>query len=199
MRAQEFEQLAMAEFDAVYRFARFLTRDADKADDLIQDVYARAFRPETVERFQEKGAGVRAWLMTIARNSFYGSIAHQNASVRAIDRYTSMGLHEHNESPDHAEVDGLDLGAAAHKLHDALARLSPELRDVLWLWAVEGLKYREIAESLEVPMGTVMSRLHRARAQAGRALRGDPAIAGQLEQAGFIEASGEGEHKRIRE
>lgn len=189
----------MAEFDAVYRFARFLTRDADKAEDLVQDVYARAFRPETVEKFQEKGAGVRAWLMTIARNSFYGSIAHQNAGARAIDRYTSMGLHEHDEAPDPAEVDGLDLGAAAHKLHEALARLSPELRDVLWLWAVEGLKYREIAESLEVPIGTVMSRLHRARAQTGRALRGDPAVAGQLEQAGFIEASGEGDRKRIRE
>ncbi len=199
MRAEEFEQLAMAEFDAVYRFARFLTRDADKADDLVQEVYARAFRPETVEKFQEKGAGIRAWLMTIARNSFYGSIAHENAGDRALDRYTELGLHGHEEAPSPAEVEGFDFGAAAHKLHSALAGLNPDLRDVLWLWAVEGLKYREIAESLGVPLGTVMSRLHRARAQTGKALRGDPAIAGQLERAGFIEASGEGERKKVRE
>lgn len=83
MQREEFERLAVAELDAVFRFARFLTKDAETAEELVQDVYARAFRPESIDGFTSRGAGMRAWLMTIARTSFYGRLEHEHAgSVR---------------------------------------------------------------------------------------------------------------------
>lgn len=189
MEHKEFEKLAIAELDAVYRFARFLTRDAAVAEELVQDVYARAFRPDTIANFQPQGAGMRAWLMTIARMSFYGRIEHERVVARAMDKVaqTVRSRGDTNEVINPHEANEIDWGLANNRVHKALDSLSVELRNVLWLWAVEGLKYREIAESLDVPIGTVMSRLHRARTQTSRVLREDPDLAPQLSKASIIE------------
>lgn len=189
MQREEFENLAIAELDAVFRFSRFLTKDAEAAEELVQDVYARAFRPDTIAGFTSQGAGMRAWLMTIARTSFYGRLEHKKAGDRALtriaDRTRAAGDFWEALSP--AEASEIDLALAGTRMHEALDSMSIELREVLWLWGVEGLKYREIAEALAVPIGTVMSRLHRARSQAARFLRSDATLAPQLGRAGIIE------------
>lgn len=189
MQRDEFEKLAVAEVDAVYRFARFLTKDAESAEDLVQDVYARAFRPESVASFTSRGAGMRAWLMTIARTSFYGRLEHEKAGVRALAKVAERALASDgsSEALEASEVQEIDLTLAGSRLQEALDSMSVELREVLWFWGVEGLKYREISEALSVPIGTVMSRLHRARSQAARFLRSDARLAQQLARAGVIE------------
>lgn len=189
MQRDEFEKLAVAELDAVYRFARFLTKDAESAEELVQDVYARAFRPESVAGFTSRGAGMRAWLMTIARTSFYGRLEHEKAGERALTKVAqqAMAIDGSAEALDASEVLEIDLALAGSRMRDALDSMSIELREVLWFWGVEGLKYREISEALSVPIGTVMSRLHRARSQAARFLRNDAKLAQQLARAGVIE------------
>jgi RNA polymerase sigma-70 factor (ECF subfamily) len=189
MQHDEFEKLAIAELDAVYRFARFLTKDAESAEELVQDVYARAFRPESVAGFASRGAGMRAWLMTIARTSFYGRIEHEKAGERAMTKVAqqAMAIDGSAEALDASEAQEIDLALAGSRMHEALDSMSVELREVLWFWGVEGLKYREISEALSVPIGTVMSRLHRARSQAARFLKNDAKLAQQLARAGVIE------------
>ncbi|MEK6703864.1 MAG: sigma-70 family RNA polymerase sigma factor [Planctomycetota bacterium] len=189
MQRDEFEKLAIAELDAVYRFSRFLTKDPDAAEELVQDVYARAFRPESIAGFTSRGAGMRAWLMTIARTSFYGRLEHEQAGNRALRRVTDQARDtgESSETVSAAEAGEIDLALAGTRMQEAMDSMSVELREVLWFWGVEGLKYREIAEALAVPIGTVMSRLHRARSQAARFLRNDATLAPQLGRAGIIE------------
>ncbi|MCI0363071.1 MAG: sigma-70 family RNA polymerase sigma factor [Phycisphaerales bacterium] len=189
MERAEFEKLAVAELDGLYRFARFLTRDVAKAEDLVQDVYARAFRPESIEAFNPVGGGMRAWLMTIARTTFYGRLEHDGADSRAMDRLGQRMADRAGEleCPDPSRVNGVDWGMTGPAVSIALDSLNGDLRDVLWLWAVEGLKYREIAEALEVPIGTVMSRLHRARSQVSQALLADGPLHAELIDAGIVE------------
>jgi RNA polymerase sigma-70 factor (ECF subfamily) len=189
MQRDEFERLAVAELDAVFRFARFLTKDAEIAEELVQDVYARAFRPESIDGFTSRGAGMRAWLMTIARTSFYGRLEHENAGERALTRVAEQvrSKGESLETISPAEASEIDFALARSRMLEAMDSMSVELREVLWFWGVEGMKYREIADALAVPIGTVMSRLHRARSQAAQFLRRDTSLAPQLGRAGIIE------------
>jgi RNA polymerase sigma-70 factor, ECF subfamily len=185
MERSEFERLAVAELDAVYRFARFLTRDTVESDELVQDVYARAFRPGSVEAFCSRGGGMRAWLMSIARTMLYGRIEHERAGRRAMEHVAQTAAREHDalEAPNPSGLAGVDWAKASPALHAAVAGLSVDLREVLWLWAVEGMKYREIGEVMGVPIGTVMSRLHRARSQAARAIMRDGTLCIELKHA----------------
>lgn len=195
MDRQDFEELALAELDAVYRFARFLTRDQEAAEDLVQEVYLRAFRPETIAGFSTRGAGVRAWLMTIARNAYYGRLERQETGRKVHERlvHDQRAAGELGDAPADPYGDrdpsAIDWRAAGPRLEAALAALSDELRDVVWFWAVEGLKYREIAAALDVPIGTVMSRLHRARSRLAALLLDDPAAAPELGRVGVTAAS----------
>lgn len=193
MQRDEFERLAVAEIDAVFRFSRFLTKDAESAEELVQDVYARAFRPESISAFTSRGAGMRAWLMTIARTSFYGRLEHEQAGKRALtrvaDQVRSRG--DSLEAFGPSEAGEIDFRLAGVRMHQALEIMSDELREVLWFWGVEGMKYREIAEALSVPIGTVMSRLHRARSQAAQFLLRDSTLAPQLGRAGMIKSKHE--------
>lgn len=180
MRRDEFERLALAELDAVYRFARFLTRNAEDAEELVQDVFARAFRPDSIKGFTSRRGGMRGWLMTIARTSFYGRLEHEQAGRRAMDRFAQILADQQGslEAPDPSRVARIDWTQAAPGLSAGLDSLSAELREVLWLWAVEGMKYREIAAAMSIPIGTVMSRLHRARSQvAAFVIGGAPPVA----------------------
>lgn len=165
MERRQFEQLALEQLDAVYRLAFHLTRDREQAEDLTQEVYLRALQPRSVARFQTRGAGMRAWLFTIAHNLYYSKLkrnAHEPTPVgeffgQAIDQ---PGPGEPSPAWDQASFDWEQVDG---RLKSAIDQLSAEHREVLLMWGVEGLKYREIAEILEVPLGTVMSRLHRAR------------------------------------
>jgi len=201
MHRDEFEKLAVAELDVVFRFARFLTKDADVAEELVQDVYARAFRPESIAGFSTRGAGMRAWLMTIARTRFYGRLEHERAGDRALKRVAESARFDGNtlEAIDPSDVSDIDWNLATDRMHVALDSMSVELREVLWFWAVVGLKYKEIAEALGIPIGTVMSRLHRARTRASGMLRDSPHLSPQLSRAGIIGPRPEAPNTKARE
>ena len=166
MEPEFFEQLAMPLFDQLYNFAHWLTGAQADAEDLVQETYARALKG-----FGSFAAGtdLRAWMYRILRNTFLTS-----RSGLAAKRTTS--LEEDVEEPVSAELTPELLllrqeGRAT--VLNALAALPVDSREVLLLFEMEEMSYREIAEVLDVPVGTVMSRLSRARKMMRMALEGE--------------------------
>ena len=167
LSADRFDALLLGELDAMYRMARRLTRSADRADDLVQEAVARALANR--EKFQLQSFGIKPWLLRIVYN------AHLNRSAR--DRRQPAATEpDALDAAASTEADALPIDPASWQAMDervvaALDALPTESRAVLLLWAVEGLSYKEIAATLDVPIGTVMSRLHRARQRAAAHLR----------------------------
>lgn len=172
MDRDRFEQLALEHLDAVHRLAFHLTRDPERADELVQETYAKAFRPGVVERFElpetasEDGTGgMRSWLFTIAHNTFYTMVKKENRAPTAVGEFYADA--DDGPAPDEPsaawDLKTFDWEHVDGRLKSAIDELKDQHREILLMWGIEGLKYREIAEILEVPIGTVMSRLHRAR------------------------------------
>lgn len=186
MQRDEFETLAMEHLDAVYRLALSLTRRPDEADEVVQEVYARAFRPQVIERFEDRGkdgvGGMRSWLFTICHNVVYSRTKRAaREPVRTGEFFAEEGREPAPDEPPPAwDRQSLDWEQVDETLKAAIEQLKPEYREVLLLWGVDGLKYREIASILGVPIGTVMSRLHRARKTLADALAADPDTAERL-------------------
>lgn len=164
----------MEHLDAVYRMALHLTRRPDTAEDLVQEVYARAFRPNTIERFVDMSpeedtlsgsGGMRSWLFAITHNVFYSKVKREaRHPIAVVEFYSEEGSEvPPDEAPPAWSRADLDWEHVDDRLKKAIDELKDDYREVLLMWGVDGLKYREIAEILEVPIGTVMSRLHRAR------------------------------------
>jgi RNA polymerase sigma-70 factor (ECF subfamily) len=151
-----FRQKVEAAIPALRRYARALTRDADTADDLVQDTLVRALRSEHL--FQ--GDEIRSWLYTILTN------LNRNR-LRSLARRPVLSPIEDNDAPDLAGPE-----AGGRDIERALALLVEEQRTALLLVVLEGLSYREVAEVQGVPIGTVMSRLARARVQIKTYLEG---------------------------
>jgi RNA polymerase sigma-70 factor, ECF subfamily len=164
MDRQAFETLALEHLDATYRLALQLVRHPDDAGDLVQETYLKALR--VADRFQEHGGGIRPWLFKILHNVFYTRLSQARRGPVALEELD--GAADEAPPPDEAgparDLSSLDWEHVDERLKSAIHHLRPEYRTVLLLWAVEGMKYREIAEIQEIPIGTVMSRLHRARA-----------------------------------
>lgn len=184
MERNEFEKSALDHLDAVYRMAFHLARNGEQAEDLVQEVYARAFRPRAIERFEDNsdqgGGGMRAWLFAICHNVFYSKIKREARQPSAVENFYEESSTERppDEPPPQWDGERLDFEQIDSTLKDAIEDLKPEYREILLMWGVEGLKYREIAAVLDVPIGTVMSRLHRARKIiADRLLADDAAVA----------------------
>ncbi|MHC4415069.1 MAG: sigma-70 family RNA polymerase sigma factor [Planctomycetota bacterium] len=160
---EQFEKLSLEHLDAVYRLAIQLARHPDDASDLVQETYVKALR--VADRFEEQGGGIRPWLFKILHNVFYSRLARAKRTPMPVDELDSAT----DEAPQPDEPDparglgSLDWDHVDERLKAAIDGLRPEYRTVLLLWGVEGLKYREIARIQEIPIGTVMSRLHRAR------------------------------------
>ncbi|MEL6328178.1 MAG: sigma-70 family RNA polymerase sigma factor [Planctomycetota bacterium] len=179
MERAEFERQALEHLDAVYRMAMHLTRRPEEADDLVQEVYVRAMRPHTIERFQdnsaEGGGGMRAWLFAICHNVFYSKLKKDARRPTAVEEFYDEASSEGppDEPPPLWDGETLDWEQVDGRLKKAIGELKVEYREVLLMWGVEGLKYREIATILDVPIGTVMSRLHRARKLLSDALLAD--------------------------
>ena len=145
-----------AAIPALRRYGRALTRDAETADDLVQDTLVRALRSEHLFH----GGDVRSWLYTILTN------LNRNR-LRSLARRPMLTPIEDNDAPSAGpEAGGRDI-------ERALALLVDEQRTALLLVALEGLTYREVAEVQGVPIGTVMSRLARARVQIKTYLDGE--------------------------
>jgi RNA polymerase sigma-70 factor, ECF subfamily len=159
--ANAFRQGIQATIPALRRYARALTRDAEIADDLVQDTLVRALRSEHLFH----GGDIRSWLYTILTN------LNRNR-LRSLSRRPAIMPIEETDAPDASspETGGRDI-------ERALATLVEDQRVALLLVVLEGLSYREVAEVQGVPIGTVMSRLARARAQIRAYLEGErPAL-----------------------
>jgi RNA polymerase sigma-70 factor (ECF subfamily) len=152
-----FRQSIEVTIPALRRYARALTRDADTADDLVQDTLVRALRSEHLFH----GGDVRSWMYTILTN------LNRNR-LRSLARRPAMSSIEDNDAPDLAGPE-----AGGRDIERALATLAEDQRNALLLVVLEGLSYREVAEVQGVPIGTVMSRLARARVQIKTYLDGE--------------------------
>ncbi|MFI5381162.1 MAG: sigma-70 family RNA polymerase sigma factor [Tepidisphaerales bacterium] len=151
---EEFEKLALEHIDMVDRVARTLTHNPAEADDLVQETYLRALQAR--ESFDLRSFGMRPWLLRILHNIHITRSTREARQPKAVEAEQLQAY----AGPDDAPAVSWQ---PSEELDKALDRLPVELRTALTLWAVEELSYQEIAEVVGVPIGTVMSRLHRAR------------------------------------
>jgi RNA polymerase sigma-70 factor (ECF subfamily) len=164
-----FRELAMPLFDSLYNFAHWLTRNREEAEDLVQETYVKALRG--FNSFQP-GTNFRAWIFQILRNTFATSRSKRALSMAA---------------PFHAEDDLSTIPSNSstaesllirysdlHLVRCALEELPPLLQEVMLLCDVEEMSYQETAQALSIPIGTVMSRLARARRAVRAALGKTP-------------------------
>ena len=163
MDTDQFRKLALDELDAVHRMALHLTRHPDEAADLVQETYLRAFRGE--HTFQMTDRGIRPWLFKVLHNAFFTRYEKQKRQPLASDTLgeTAVGDPGDGNGEPAWDLASLDWEQVDDRLKHAIDALPENFRLPLLLWGVEGLKYREIADVMAVPIGTVMSRLHRAR------------------------------------
>jgi RNA polymerase sigma-70 factor, ECF subfamily len=159
---RRFELLALPHLDAAYNLARWLTGNTEDASDVLQEAYLRAFRYFGAY----KGGNMRVWLLTIVRNSFMTWV-RENRSARLVfsaDSPVSEDAEETMWGTKTRDPEALLLASIdAATLDRLMGRLPSEHREVLVLRELEDMSYREIAEVTGVPVGTVMSRLARAR------------------------------------
>lgn len=154
--AATFEELAMPLFDQLYNFARWLTQDTAEAEDLVQETYAKALRG--FSSFQ-LGTNFRAWMYRILRNSFLSSRTGLRTMVVLDGENDEALLPAQPTTPESLMLAQADRDT----VQQALADLPVPFREILLLCEVEEMSYQEIAETLAIPIGTVMSRLSRAR------------------------------------
>src|SRR6202453_5172640 len=150
-----FEQVFLPHLDAAYNLARWLLRNDQDAEDAVQEAYMRAYK--AFPRF--RGGEGKAWFMTILRNVCYTMIQklrkHETPEPFDEEIHQPVGESEMQEA--------FRQKANAESLHGALEKLPDEFREVIVLHDLEGLAYKEIAAVVGIPIGTVMSRLARAR------------------------------------
>ncbi|MEO8156863.1 MAG: sigma-70 family RNA polymerase sigma factor [Betaproteobacteria bacterium] len=155
-----FARIALPHLDAAYSLARWLTRDEHLAEDVVQEAYLRAFR--FFGNF--RGEDAKAWLLAIVRNTFY--TLHKQNQVQRLHEPFDDELHD---APVEAGAEGDDPQTLLARFTDAQAirtameALPDEYREVLVLREIEDMSYKEIAAVAKLPIGTVMSRLARAR------------------------------------
>ena len=166
MSSDPFETEALSFLDALYRTALRMTRSEADAEDLVQETYIRAFR------FREQftpGTNLKAWLFRILTNTFINTYRRRQTQpefteldgVDEFSLYKRMSDLKTSSGAGNPETEFLD-GLVDSEVKDALSELPEKFRQVVLL-DVEGFSYKEIAEMLDIPIGTVMSRLHRGR------------------------------------
>jgi RNA polymerase sigma-70 factor (ECF subfamily) len=144
------------------RYARALTRDTSRADDLVQDTLERAL--VKLDLWQP-GSNLRAWLFTLMHNLFVNQLRNRQSDESPMDDALDI------------PVSGGQMEAlAARDIHGALAKLPDAQREVLLLVGLEQFSYEEASQMLGVPVGTIMSRLSRARERMRHLLAGEPAV-----------------------
>jgi RNA polymerase sigma factor (sigma-70 family) len=161
---ERFERLVMPHLDAAFNFARWLLRNREDAEDVVQDAMVRAFR--FFGGFH--GGDARAWLLQIVRNVCYTWLEKNRAADLTTEFDEGIHLGE-SQSPESAAV----ASSERERLMKALESLPARSREVLVLRELEGCSYKEIAAITNIPMGTVMSTLARARERLERTLRPD--------------------------
>ena len=159
-----FHREIVPHLDAAYNFARFLSRNPDAAQDIVQESFLRAYRG--FDRYQ--GGDARAWIFSIVRNCYHNWLlegrrkARLEVDVHHRDDGSDFSVEDvasENDTPEAALLRSSEAG----RVRSVLNQLPRALREVLVLRELEGLSYREIAQTAALPIGTVMSRLARAR------------------------------------
>ena len=159
-----FDKEFMPHIDSMYNFAFRLTNDEDDANDLVQDTYLKAFR--FINSFSQ-GTNAKAWLFRILKNSFINDFRKKSKEPAKVDyqdvetTYNSEEDAETNQTVDLRVESVQDL--IGDEIANALNALPVDFRTVIILCDVEGFTYEEMAKILDIPIGTVRSRLHRAR------------------------------------
>jgi len=158
-----FDQEFMPHIDSMYNFAYRLTFDEDDSKDLVQETYLKAFR--FIESFQ-KGTNAKAWLFRILKNSFINDFRKKSKEPPKVD-YQEVETYYNSDDIDVTITSDLRVDALSAMMGDevsnALNSLDVDFRTVIILCDLEGFKYDEMAKILDIPIGTVRSRLHRAR------------------------------------
>lgn len=172
---EQFEHLAMEQLDMLYRVALRLTRDRNKAEDLVQETVLRALR--SYESFDLQEFGIRPWLLRIMHNLQATRYQREKRQPTAIEDEQLQAV---AEAPVADGAGGAIWETMDQQLVQAVESLPEEYRNVLTLWALDELSYKEIADVLEVPLGTVMSRLYRARQKLSEQLHDYAAKEGLL-------------------
>jgi RNA polymerase sigma-70 factor, ECF subfamily len=164
-QTKRFEELIVPEMPFLARVARSMSHSAAEADDLAQDTLLKAYR--AMDRFD--GRHPKAWLARIARNTAINRDQRNREFLLAEDGIVEPDDDGAEPNDPEAIVVGADVDEV---LRNGLDALPPAFRVVVQLVDVEGLSYQEAADALDVPVGTVMSRLHRARRRLRQALAG---------------------------
>jgi RNA polymerase sigma-70 factor (ECF subfamily) len=153
-----FEELAIPLFDSLYNFARWLTHDREEAEDLVQETYRKALKG--FSSFQP-GTNFRAWIFRILRNTFLTSRTglKSGMTISLDSEEGESALPTTAETPESLLIDRSNR----QMVQEAIEELPVIFREVLLLCDVEEMSYQEIAETISIPVGTVMSRLARAR------------------------------------
>jgi RNA polymerase sigma-70 factor (ECF subfamily) len=158
-RFSEFSDDALGHLDALYSTARRLTRNPDAAEDLVHDTYVKAFRHR--RRFRD-GTNLRAWLTAILHNTFLNDVRRRKGSPVTLAE-GDEDLADRRPAPGPTPEDALIARAEAEAVDAALAEVPEPFREAVWLRDAQEMTYAEIAEVLQVPLGTVMSRISRGR------------------------------------
>ncbi|HAB50682.1 MAG: RNA polymerase subunit sigma [Ignavibacteria bacterium RIFOXYB2_FULL_35_12] len=160
---KEFELEALPHLDALYNFALRMTGDGDDANDLVQDTFLKAFR--FFDKF-EKGTNCKAWLFRIMKNTFINTYRKKSKEPDKVD-YEDVENFYQNVKPSSTDSTHLEKEIYDNLFDDdislALASLPDDFKTVIILSDIEGFTYDEIADFIDCPVGTVRSRLHRAR------------------------------------
>jgi len=164
-----FQQTILPHMDAAYNFARFLSRDQDAAQDIVQDAFLRAYRSFETYR----GGDPRAWVFSIVRNCY---LAWQQQGRRKARFETPLDADGGGDNPAHEIASDEDTAETAliresetSRVRHVIGLLPEAMREILVLRELEELSYKQIAEIIDVPIGTVMSRIARARREFGDA------------------------------
>lgn len=163
-KKHDFSASLLAELDALYRTARYLTSDGQLAEDIVQEVAMKAIRSSHTFRAE---LDFRPWIFTILRNTIKDYYRHQKRQPQTFSLADDeVGLPVY-EGPDESFFQNV----LDEKIEDALAQLPEEMRLAILLVDVEGFSYQELAQTLDWPLGTVMSRLYRGRRHLKKLLR----------------------------
>ena len=162
---RRFEQVMLPHLDAAYNLARWLTRKDHDAEDVVQEAYLRAWKSFASFR----GGDGRPWLLATVRNTCYSWLA-KHRGHQPLSSFDENAQVEASDSLNPAQLALREEDIAM--LHEAIAALPEEFREVVVLRDLESLSYKEIAEIAGLPLGTVMSRLARARERLQRMLVG---------------------------
>jgi RNA polymerase sigma factor (sigma-70 family) len=159
-----FDSEFMPHIDSMFNFAYRLTNDEDDANDLVQDTYMKAYR--FINSFQ-KGTNAKAWLFRILKNSFINDYRKKSKEPAKVDYQEVETVYNSENEPQYNGTVDLRTDMVQDMIGDEVARalngLPVDFRTVIILCDIEGFTYEEMAKILDIPIGTVRSRLHRAR------------------------------------